>query len=112
MRKRILVLIGVVTLGFASGCHRLQTVPTPGPAPETSVIPRPLKIERRPGRFVLSPGIRIFIPAGEQEIQQVAEYMARRLGASLNCGFEITEMTLAKAAKTSASPSNAFFSIN
>jgi hexosaminidase len=108
MRKRILVLIGVMTLGFASGCLRVQTVPTPGPAPETSIIPRPLKIERLAGRFVLSPGTRIFIPTGERDIRQVAEYLARRLGASLNCGFEITEMTMAEAAKAPASPSNAF----
>jgi hexosaminidase len=80
-------------LSLIAACAPVRTVPSAGKSPEISIIPRPLKLERRPGEFILVPaGARILIPPGDAEVRKTAEQLAVRLNECTRAPFELAEV--------------------
>jgi hexosaminidase len=72
-----------------SSCVTIQTVPpaAPIPTPEISVVPKPANVERLPGSFAFTPGMKLLIPAGNSGAREAAAVLAARLGAA--AGFDL-----------------------
>ena len=104
--SRILTLAALIIL--ISSCARVRLTPPAGKLPEINVIPLPQKAERRPGSFLVSPNTVILIPAGDDEIKQVAEYLAGRLKQGTGWDLKVMETSPSQA----AGPSNPIFYFN
>jgi len=104
MKKIFGLFICAAMLALLASCVRVEVAPAAGKVPEISIIPRPERIEPLPGAFLLSPGTKILVPAGDDETKHVAEYLAGCLHDGTNLDFEIAEVS----SSATNTPPNAF----
>jgi hexosaminidase len=86
MKRSAAVLALVLAVLLAAQCYRPRMEVPPPPSPEQSIIPRPSAVERLPGTFVFSPGVRFFVEGDDPQAVDVARYLARRMKTA--AGFE------------------------
>jgi len=101
--SRILAWAALIIL--ISSCARVSVTPPADKLPDVRIVPLPQKVERLPGSFLVSPNTVIVIPAGDDEIKQVAEYLAGRLKQGTGWDLQVMETSPSQA----AGPSNNIF---
>jgi hexosaminidase len=79
-------------LALLAACAPVRTAPSAGKVAEISVIPRPLKLERRPGELILAPkGAVLLVPPGDAEVRGIAAELAARLNRCAQAAFRLAE---------------------
>ena len=92
MKNATKICLLAAGLALLAACGPVRTVPSAGLAPEISVIPRPLKLERRPGELLLAPkGAAILVPPGDAEVRGTAAELAARLSRCTLAAFGLAE---------------------
>jgi len=59
-------------------------------APEETVVPKPLKVERQDGVFALEAAGRIAVPAGDAAVESIARYLSERLRTAFGLELQVT----------------------
>ena len=92
MKNTVKLCLGAAFLASLAACAPVRTVPAAGKGPALSVIPKPLKIERRPGELVLAPkGAALLVPPGDAEVREIAADLAARLNRCTRAPFRLID---------------------